>query len=118
MKKLTYQILNYLLLALSIGGLIGMIVITKVAGEVNVYATLCLCLMILGIVCVVLLQCIYRVTKKPLETLDQTKEWIEKIVLSRSAKNICSHTKREAIHPIHFRRRCIKLTENLLLITL
>lgn len=74
MKKLTYQILNYLLLALSIGGLIGMIVITKVAGEVNVYATLCLCLMILGIVCVVLLQCIYRVTKKPLETLDQTKE--------------------------------------------
>ena len=51
-----------------------MIVITKVAGEVNVYATLCLCLMILGVVCVVLLQCIYRVTKKPLETLDQTKE--------------------------------------------
>ena len=74
MKKLTYQILNYLLLVLSLGGLIGMIVITKVAGKVNVYATLCLCLMILGVVCVVLLQCIYRVTKKPLETLDQTKE--------------------------------------------
>lgn len=56
-----------------------MIVITKVAGEVNVYATLCLCLMILGIVCVVLLQCIYRVTKKRLRHWTKQKNVLNAI---------------------------------------
>ena len=56
-----------------------MIVITKVAGEVNVYATLCLCLMILGVVCVVLLQCIYRVTKKRLRHWTKQKNVLNAI---------------------------------------
>ena len=55
-----------------------MIVITKVAGEVNVYATLCLCLMILGIVCV-LLQCIYRVTKNRLRHWTKQKNVLNAI---------------------------------------
>ena len=56
-----------------------MIVITKVAGEVNVYATLCLCLMILGVVCVVLLQCIYRVTKNRLRHWTKQKNVLNAI---------------------------------------
>ena len=56
-----------------------MIAITKVAGEVNVYATLCLCLMILGVVCVVLLQCIYRVTKKRLRHWTKQKNVLNAI---------------------------------------
>lgn len=74
MKKRTYQIMIYLMILLSIGGLVGMIVETKLSGNLNLWATLCLCLMILGIIGVILIQCIYRVTKKPLETLNQTKE--------------------------------------------
>ena len=74
MKKLTYQIMVYLMIALGVSGLVGMIVEAKLSQSLNVWALVCLCLMILGIVGLVLVQCIYRVMKTPLKTLNQTKE--------------------------------------------
>lgn len=74
MKKLTYRILVYLMLVLGIGGMILLIVEAKLSGTLNIWALIGLAVLILSILGLVLVQCIYRVTKKPLATLDQTKE--------------------------------------------
>ncbi len=73
MSNKTYKIINYILVALFVGSVIGFLVLLKVTKEMGVYPTLCLCLMLLDIVGIIVLQCFYRVTKKPFETKNQIK---------------------------------------------
>lgn len=74
MKKITYQILVYSSIAVFILSLIGFIIVLKANdGVFNAWVNVLLALSILSIFALILVQCIYRVTKKPLQTLDQTK---------------------------------------------
>lgn len=73
MSKKTFKILNYIGLFLLVASLVGFIVLLKVTGDMGVYPTICLCIFLLAIVGVILLQCIYRVTRKPFETDNQIK---------------------------------------------
>ena len=73
MKRTLYRVLVYVSIAVSLIGLVLMIVITAKTGDLNVWASLCLCLMIIGIISLILVQCIYRVTKKQSDKLSKTK---------------------------------------------
>lgn len=64
MNKIVYQVCVYLSLALFLSGVMGMIFEAKASGTLNLWAILCLCLMLLGIIALIVTQCIYRVHKK------------------------------------------------------
>lgn len=73
MNKKTFKILNYIALFLLVASAVGFIVLLKVTGEMGVYPTICLCIFLLAIVGIILLQCVYRVTRKSFETENKIK---------------------------------------------
>ncbi len=73
MSKRTYKILNYIVIVLILASLAGLIVALKFTDGMGVYPNLCLCLFVLFLIGLLVLQCVYRVTKKPFEPERQIK---------------------------------------------
>lgn len=66
MKKLTYRILIYVTLGFSLLGLVLLIVSSYFHGGIDGWAATGIAIFLLGLLSMVLVQCLYRATKDPL----------------------------------------------------
>ena len=73
MNRVLYRVLVYSCFARFMGSVVGLIFSRKNASDLNSSSVLCICLLILSIVSLIIVQCLYRIAKKPLPKGNQTK---------------------------------------------